>query len=159
VDRDHVTTESRLMRPVIIFDVSSLGKHMARSRYARGTLRTSVLAHGGRPERRLPRGEYLAIWNSYVLKKDGKEVRRRREKIIDRELAKAHCIAEDYTGPLTKSDAQRLLDLLIAADSGNCTPPDTSATLGAVAREYLTLATPSWGQHMVRAAGNLVENT
>ena len=88
---------------------------------------------------------------------DGTEKRRKREKIIDRDLAASYRIGTDYDGPLTKSDAQRVLDLLIAQDAGTFTPPNAAATFAEVAREYLTLAKPNWGPHMVRAAGNLVE--
>ena len=129
---------------------------MSRTRYQRGTLRTSVPAHGDRPERKLPRGEFWASWYQYV-SVGGKEKRRKKEKIITRELAESHRIANDYTAPLTKADAQRVLDLLIAADCGQYTPPDTAATLASLAREYLTLSKPNWGPHMVRAAGNLIE--
>ena len=145
------------MRAVLDFDLRALGKHMPRTRYQRGTLRTSVPAHGDRKERHLPRGQYHATWYAYVRHADGTELRRKREKIIDRELAEAHRIADDYTGPLTKSDAQRVLDLLIAADNGSYTPPNTAATLAAVAKEYLTLSEPNWGPHMVRTGGNIVE--
>ena len=60
---------------------------------------------------------------SIVTLSDGKEVRRKREKIITRELAETHRIANEYTGPVTKTDAQRVLDLLIAADSGRYIAP------------------------------------
>ena len=43
----------------------------------------------------------------------GREVRRKREKIIDHKLAETLHIAQNYSGPLTKADAQRVLDLLI----------------------------------------------
>jgi site-specific recombinase XerD len=49
------------------------------------------------------------------------------------------------------------LDLLIGQDAGTVTPPNASATLAEVAREYLALREPNWGPHMVRAASNLVE--
>ena len=97
------------MRAVLDFDLRSLGKHMPRTRYQRGTLRVSVPAHGNRQERHLPRGYYHATWYAYVRQPDGTEIRRKREKIIDRELAEAYRIANDYRGPLTKADAQRVL--------------------------------------------------
>jgi len=130
---------------------------MPRFRYQRGTLSTCVPAHGARPERRLPRGVYWALWYEYVNLPDGGERRRQRVKIIDRELAESFRIAADYTGPLTKADAQRVLDLLIARDAGTYLPPNTRATVAAVARQYLTLAKANWGAHMVRTAGNLIE--
>src|SRR3954454_25276935 len=97
------------MRPVLPFDVRSIGKHLPRTRYQRGTLRTSVPAHGGSPEHKLARGQYWCSWYGYVRLPDGSELRRKREKIISRDLAETHHIATDYPGPLTKTDAQRLL--------------------------------------------------
>jgi hypothetical protein len=143
------------MLPVVPFDVRGVGRHMSRTRYQRGTLRTSVPAHGGRPERRLPRGEYWAQWFRYVTV-DGKELRRKREKIIDRELAETHRIAAEYAGPITKSDAQRVLDLLIAADAGTYTPPDAASTVSSLAREYLALSEPNWGPREVPVARSIV---
>jgi integrase len=97
------------------------------------------------------------MWYRYVGLPDGGERRQQREKIITRELAESHHIATDYSGPLTKADAQRVLDLLIAQDAGTYVPPNTQATVATIAREYLALAQPNWGVHMVRAAGNLIE--
>jgi len=145
-----------MLLPVVSFDVKGIGSHMSRRRFQRGTLRTSVPAHDDRPERKLPRGEYWAQWFQYVKRSDGREKRRRREKIITRELAEKHGIAKDYTGPVAKSDAQRVLDLLIAQEAGVYVPPDTAATVTMVGKEYLALSEPNWGPHMVRAAGNLV---
>lgn len=130
---------------------------MQRTRYQRGTLETVVPAHGGRPERRLPRGQFWAQWYQYVRRPDGSERRRRREKIITRELAQKYNIALDHEGPLTKSDAQKVLDLLIAEESGIYVPPNKAATVAEIAKEYLELAKPQWGPHMVRTAGNLIE--
>jgi integrase len=129
---------------------------MSRRRFQRGTLRTSVPAHGDRPKRKLPRGEHWAQWFQYVRHPNGREKRRRREKIITRELAEKHGIANDYAGPLAKSDAQRVLHLLISQESGVYVPPDTAATVALVGKEYLALSEPNWGPHMVRGAGNLV---
>ena len=141
---------------VVDFDVRRVGSHMPRARYQRGTLRTSVPAHAGRPERRLPRGEYWCQWFRYVLVPDGRELRRKREKIITRELAESHHIAVDYTGPLTKADAQRVLDLLIAQDSGRYIAPDTAATFEQVAREYIELNKARWGQHTMRTSAGVI---
>jgi integrase len=129
---------------------------MSRRRFQRGTLRTSVPAHGGNPERKLPRGTYWATWYRYVRRPDGSEVRRHREKVITRELAAKHGVAKEYTGPLAKSDAQRVLDLLIAQDAGTYVPPDTAATVAMAGKEYLALSEPNWGPHMVRSAASLV---
>jgi integrase len=129
---------------------------MARRRYQRGTLRTSVPAHGGDPERKLPRGIYWGTWYRYVRQPDGSETRRHREKIITREVAEKHGIAKDYTGPLAKSDAQRVLDILIAQDAGTYVPPDTAATVAMIAREYLALSEPNWGPRQVAVASSVV---
>ncbi len=144
-------------RQVVSFDVRRIGRKMPRQRYQRGTLRTSVPAHGDRPEQKLPRGQYWAQWYQYVRQPDGSEKRRRREKIITRELAEKHRIAKDYTGSLNRGDAQRVLDLLIAQDSGTYVPPNTEATFGQLASEWVALSAPNWGPHTTRTAGNLVE--
>lgn len=156
---DEMATKTRrLMVSMLPFDLTAIGRHMPRTRYQRGTLRTSIPAHGTRPEHPLPRGQYHAVWYAYVRLDDGKEIRRKREKIIDRELARSHRIADEYKSPLTKADAQRVLDLLIAADNGSYIPPNTAATLAAVAQEYLALSSPHWGPHMLRVAGkNIIE--
>jgi hypothetical protein len=59
---------------------------------------------------------------------------------------------------LTKADAQRVLDLLIARDAGTYTPPDTAATFEQVAREYLVVVEPGWGPHTVRTSKGLIES-
>jgi hypothetical protein len=143
--------------PVVSFDLKDIGKHMPRRRFQRGALRAIVPAHGGDPERKLPRGTYWATWYRYVRQADGSEVRRHREKIITRELAEKHGIAREYAGPLTKSDAQRVLDLLIAQDAGTYVAPDTAATVAMLSKEYMALNEPNWGPHMVRSAGSLVK--
>ena len=75
------------MREVVQFEVRGIGKHMPRTRYQRGTLRTSVPAQASCPERPLPRGQYHATWYGYVSQPDGTEIRRKSEKIIHRQLA------------------------------------------------------------------------
>jgi hypothetical protein len=82
-----------------------------------------------------------------VSQPDGSEKRRRRGKIIDKDLAAKHGIAKEYDGPLTKTDAQHVLDLLIAEDSGTYVAPDTEATFEQVAREFLALNEANWGPH------------
>lgn len=146
------------MRSVVDFDLKAIGRHMPRTRYQRGTLRSSVPAHGGRVQRNLPKGRFWASWYRYEILDGGEEVRRKREKIIDRDVAEAHHIGLDYRGPLTKSDAQRVLDLLIAADAGHYIPPNTTATLAQAAQEYLALSKPNWGPHMIRVASKIVQN-
>ncbi len=144
-------------RPVVDFDLRRIGIHMPKVRYQRGSLRTSVPPAKGKPARKLPRGTFWAQWYQYVRTAEGTERRRRREKIIDRALAQKYRIPLDCEGPLNKSDAQRVLDLLIAQDTGTYIPPDTAATVAMVAQEYLALSQPNWGPHMVRSAGSLIK--
>jgi len=131
---------------------------MPRARYQRGSLRTSVPPRKGKPARKLPRGTYWAQWYQYVRTPGGKERRRRREKIITRELAEKYFNLE-YEGPLNKSDAQRVLDLLIAEDNGTYIPPDRAATFEQVAREYLATVEPGWGPHTARTSRGIIEYT
>lgn len=129
---------------------------MGRQRYQRGSLKTFVPAAKGRPKRELPRGSYWARWYRYIQRPDGVK-RSPREKIITKHLAKSFRIATDYEGPLTKTDAQHVLDLLIGRDAGTYTPPDTAATFGQIARDYLATVEPRWGAHTIRTSKGLIE--
>jgi hypothetical protein len=86
-----------------------------------------------------------------------REIRRPGEKIITRDLAEKYGIALDYAGPLTKHDAQRTLDLLIAEGTGSYIRPDTAANFEQTAREYIALSEPNWGSHTQRSSRNLIE--
>ncbi len=111
----------------------------------------------GRGElKRVGSGRYWARWFVYVETETG-EKRRPREKIITRDLAEKYRIALDYSGPLTKNDAQRTLDLLIAESTGRYIRPDTAANLEQTAREYIALNEPNWGPHTQRSSKNLIE--
>ena len=146
-----------MTQPPSGFDIKGIGRHMSRQRYQRGTLKTFVPARKGKSQRQLPRGTYWARWYRYVQTANAGEKRSPREKIITKDLAKSFRIGTDYEGPLTKADAQRVLDLLISRDAGTYIPPDTSATLEQVAREYLALVEPGWGPHTVRTSKGLIE--
>ena len=139
-------------------NLRSMGAHLSRQRYQRGSLKSFVPAGKGKPKRQLPRGTYWARWYRYVRQADGREKRSPREKIITKELASCLRIGTEYSGPLTKADAQRVLDLLIARDAGTYTPPDTAATFEQIAREYLVVAEPGWGPHTVRTSKGLIES-
>lgn len=145
------------MTQVLQFDVRQIGRHMPRTRSQRGTLRTSIPAHCGRPEKKLPRGTFWCEWAYYIRLADGTERRRQREKIIDRALAES-LMAIDYPGPLTKADAQRVLDAFIRQDAGVQALPNPRSTLADIAREYLVLAKPNWGANMIRIHGRIIEN-
>ncbi len=138
--------------------LTRIGAHLSRQRYQRGSLKSFVPAAKGKPKRPLPRGTYWARWYRYVRQTDGREKRSPREKIITKELASSLRIGTEYPGPLTKADAQRVLDLLVARDAGTYTPPDTAATFEQIAREYLVVAEPGWGPHTVRTSKGLIES-
>jgi integrase len=144
------------MELVCDFDLKKIGGKMGRQRYQRGSLQTFVPAAKGKAKRQLPRGSYWARWYRYIQRPDGVK-RSPREKIITKDLAKTFRIAIEYTGPLTKSDAQRVLDLLINRDAGTYTPPDTSVTFRQIARDYLATVEPGWGAHTLRTSKNLIE--
>jgi integrase len=131
--------------PMIGFDLRRLGKSMPRQR------------GGGHGElKRIGSGRYWARWFVYV-RTGADEKRRPREKIITRELAEKYRIALDYAGPLTKNDAQRTLDLLIAEVTGRYIRPDTAANFEQTALEYIALSEPNWGPHTQRSSRNLIE--
>jgi integrase len=140
-----------------MFDLRGIGKHMARTRYQRGTLKTTVPGRGNKAARKLPRGTFWGSWYRYVTAADGSERRIKREKIITKDLARKRGLATDYDGPLNKADAQRVLDALIAVDSGTYVEPNREATLAELAREYLALSEPNWGPHMRRVAGVIID--
>jgi hypothetical protein len=146
------------MKSVGDFDVRRIGGHMSRQRYQRGTLKSFVPAKKGKPRRQLPRGQFWARWYRYVRGTGGAERRSPREKIVTKELAKSFRIGIEYEGPLTKADAQRVLDLLIARDSAEYKPPDLSATFGRLAREFLATVEPGWGPHTLRTSKGLIEH-
>ena len=132
-------------RAVISCDLRRIGRSMPRRRGSgRGELK------------RLGSGRYWARWFVYV-DSDGCEKRRPREKVITRDVAEAFRIALDYSGPLTKQDAQRTLDLLIAESTHGYVRPDTAATFEQVARQYLALSEPHWGPHTLRTSKPLIE--
>ena len=86
-------------------DLRGIGSRMARTKYQRGSLR------------KIGNGQYVARWRRYAATPSGEKAIPRK-KIITKELAAKYRIGQDYPGPLTKSDVQRLLDILIAEDTG-----------------------------------------
>jgi hypothetical protein len=105
-------------------------------------------------ERQLPRGLYWARWYRYV----GPDGSRRSPRERPSPGACTDVSNRDrLPGPLTKSDAQKILDLLIAGDAGTYRPPDTTVTLAQVARDYLATVEPGWRAHTVRTSKGLIE--
>lgn len=129
---------------------------MPRPRHQKGWLSAVVPGNAAREPRKLPRGRYWAQWHQYYTL-NGSERRRRREKVIDREVAERFRIGLDYEGPLTKADAQRVLDILIAADNGGKSPMEMGVTFAVVAQQYLAMAEPNWDAHTLRSSKNLIE--
>jgi integrase len=115
-------------------DLRGIGSRMARAKYQRGSIK------------KIDNGRYVGRWRRYVETPDGEKAIPRK-KIITKELAAKYRIAQDYTGPLTKADAQRLLDVLIAEDTGKYIPPDSATTFEQVARQYIDVKEPRWGSH------------
>lgn len=66
-------------------------------------------------------------------------------------------IGLDYPGPLTKSDLQRLLDLIIAEDTGKYVRPDSAATFEKLARQYIAVKEPRWGLHAAGTTNCIIE--
>jgi integrase len=130
---------------MITWDLRRIGRSMPRRR---GT------GHG--EIKRIATGRYWARWFVYDRTESG-DKRRPREKIITRDLAETYRIVLDYPGPLTKHDAQRTLDLLIAESTGRYVRPDTAATFEQIARKYVALNEPSWGPHTRRSSTHLIE--
>ncbi len=113
-----------MIEPLENFDFKKIRGQLSRQRFQRGSLRPFVPAGKVKAKRPLPRGTYWARWYRYIRQADGTEKRSTREKIITKDLASSLRIGTEYTGPLTKADAQRVLDLLIARDAGTYIPPD-----------------------------------
>jgi hypothetical protein len=88
---------------------------MGRAKYQRGSIK------------KIGNGHYVGRWRRYVETPNGEKAIPRK-KIITKELAAKYRIGQDYTGPLTKADAQRLLDVLIAEDTGKYVPPNSAPT-------------------------------
>jgi len=126
------------------FDVRKIGARMPRTKYQRGSLR------------KIGKGQFLARWRRYIATPGGEKAIPRK-KVLTKSLAAKYRIGLDYPGPLTKSDAQHLLDLLMAEDSGAFTPVASAATLEQVARQYIALKEPRWGAHADATTKSVIE--
>jgi hypothetical protein len=109
---------------MIDFNVRSIGRHMSRERYQRGSLKKI-----GRL-----RKMWQARWHVWERQADGREKRRPRKQIL---------------GPvsrMTKADAQDKLDALIKAETSQISVIDLSAdpTFADVWNRYAELKSASW---------------
>ncbi len=112
-----------MIEPLENFDFKKIRGQLSRQLPAR-KLEAFCTRRKGKSEAAFTRGTYWARWYRYIRQADGTEKRSTREKIITKDLASSLRIGTEYTGPLTKADAQRVLDLLIARDAGTYIPPD-----------------------------------
>ena len=117
---------------------------MTRTKYQRGSLK------------RIGNGQYEARWRRYVTTPNGEKATPRK-KILTKELAAKLRIAQEYPGPLTKSDARRLLDILIAEDTGKYVAPNLAATFEQVARQYIEVKEPRWGAHAEATTNSVIQ--
>jgi hypothetical protein len=125
-------------------DFRRIGSRMARTKYQRGSFKKAG------------NGRYLARWRRYV-DTPGGEKAIPRKKIITKELAAKYRIGQDYPGPLTKSDVQRVLDILIAEDTGKYVAPNTAATFEQAARQYMAVKEPMWGAHVEATTKSIIQ--
>jgi integrase len=106
---------------------------------------------------KLARGRYWARWRIYVRQADGRETVKRAEKIIDRALAEQLGLVLDYAGPLTKTDAHKILENLIRESNARPAAFTSKATFGELAREYIELNKPNWEASTSRVSVQIIE--
>jgi integrase len=125
-------------------DLRKIGSSMVRAKYQRGSLK------------KIGNGQYVARWRRYSATPSGEKATPRK-KIITKELAAKYRIGQDYPGPLTKSDAQRLLDVLISEDTGNYLAPDRATAFEQLARQYISVKEPRWGVHAEATTKSIIQ--
>jgi integrase len=126
---------------------------MSRPRSQRGEL-SEVMPKRGK----LARGRYWARWRIYIRQADGRETVKRAEKIIDRGVAEQAGFTFDYTGPLTKTDARKVLEELIRESNNHPAAFTAKTTFGDVAREYIELNKPNWEASTSRVNIQIIED-
>jgi integrase len=134
-------------------DLTRIGRHMSRPKSQRGELSEHMPKRG-----KLARGRYWARWRIYLRQPNGSEMAKRAEKIIDRPVAEQMGFALDYTGPLTKTDAWKVLAKLIADSNTAHAVFNAKATLGELAREYIDLNKPNWESNTSRVSVQIIED-
>src|ERR1039457_5446312 len=117
---------------------------MARTKYQRGSLK------------KIGNGQYVARWRRYAATPGGEKATPRK-KIITKELAAKYRIGQNRPGPLTQTDAQPLLDILITEDTGKCLAPDLAATFEQLARQYISVKEPRWGVHAEATTKSIIQ--
>jgi hypothetical protein len=107
---------------------------------------------------KLARGRYWARWRIYIRQPDGNETVKRAEKVIDRTVAEQMGFILDYTGPLTKTDARRVLEALIQQSNNRPAAFTAKTTFGDIAREYIDLNKPNWETSTSRVNVQIIED-
>jgi integrase len=133
-------------------NLKQIGRHLPRPRHQRGELSEQMPKRG-----KLARGRYWARWRIYLRQADGSETAKRAERIIDRSVAEQMGFALDYAGPLTKTDARKVLERLIRESNAMPAAFTGRATFGELAREYIDLNKPNWGDNTARGSENLID--
>lgn len=82
---------------------------------------------------------------------------KRPSKIINRALAEKMGFVLDYAGPLTKTDAWKVLGKLIGGSNAAPAAFSAKTTFGELAREYLELNKPQWEAWTAENTENLIE--
>ncbi len=141
-----------MVASVLPVDLKQVGRHMSRPKSQQGEIRESPPRRG-----KLPRGRYWSRWRLYVRRPDGTEGVKRPSKIIDRALAEKMGFVLDYAGPLTKTDAWKVLGKLIGESNASPMAFTTRTTFGELAREYVDLNKPNWGENETRVSENLIK--
>jgi integrase len=133
-------------------DLKTIGLHLPRPRSQRGWLSDEMPKRG-----KLARGRYWARWRVYFRAPDGIERTRRAEKVIDRSVAEQMGFDLGYDGPLNKTDARKVLEKLILESNSNPAAFNSRTTFGDLAREYIDLNKPNWGENTTRVSAPLIE--
>jgi hypothetical protein len=107
---------------------------------------------------KLARGRYWARWRVYFRAPDGIERTRRAEKFIDRSIAEQMGFDFGYDGPLNKTDARKVLEKLILERNSSPAAFNSRTTFGDLAREYIDLNKPNYGENTTRVSAPLIEN-
>ncbi|MBZ5611451.1 MAG: tyrosine-type recombinase/integrase [Acidobacteriia bacterium] len=107
---------------------------------------------------KLARGRWWARWRIYFRQADGSETAKRAEKIIDRSVAEQMGFALDYAGPLTKTDARKVLEALIRESNAMPVAFTARTTFGELAAEYIELNKPNWESSTSRVNTQIIED-
>ena len=134
-------------------NLKRIGFHLPRPRSQRGELNDVMPKRG-----KLARGRYWARWRIYIRQPNGKEIIKRAEKIIDRAFAEQSGFVLDHTGPLTKTDARKVLETLIRQSNNRPTAFTAKTTFGDLAREYIDLSKPNWEASTSRVNVQIIED-